>query len=192
MFEFDAKLVERDAGLEQLGLEVAQGLAFHPFGGAGMQVACRVEGGVGAETGWCEPDLVGGVDDLGVLAVGDTDGQAFLSAGEHIGATAALGGRVGAHSDRQRRRGRRVARRRTRRTGWDWWCLARGRTSSPLVRSRSRKSCSLAAVPAAAWTRRRRRWRGTSSRCWRVVLFSSAGLGWRWAPWRRPSTRCRP
>src|SRR6266508_1120007 len=104
MFEFDAKLVERDAGLEQLGLEVAQGLAFHPFGGAGMQVACRVEGGVGAETGWCEPDLVGGVDDLGVLAVGDTDGQAFLSAGEHISAPAPLGGPLVPYTARHRRR----------------------------------------------------------------------------------------
>jgi hypothetical protein len=36
VFEFGAELVERDARLDQLGLNVAQGLAFHPFGGAGM------------------------------------------------------------------------------------------------------------------------------------------------------------
>jgi hypothetical protein len=101
--EFDAELVEGDAGVEQFGLQVVQGLVFHPFGGAGVQVACGVESGVGADAGWCEPELVGGVGDLGVLAVGDTDGQAFLPAGEHVGA-AASAGRFGAHRGGQRRR----------------------------------------------------------------------------------------
>lgn len=49
--ELGAELVERDAGLQQLGLQVAQGLTFHPLGGVGVQVAGCVEGGLGAEPG---------------------------------------------------------------------------------------------------------------------------------------------
>jgi hypothetical protein len=66
--EFGAEPVMRDAGLEQFGLQVGQGLVFRPFGGAGVQVAGGVECSVGAEAGWCESELVGGVGDLGVLA----------------------------------------------------------------------------------------------------------------------------
>ncbi|MGX7671365.1 hypothetical protein [Plantactinospora sp. DSM 117369] len=45
-----------------------------------------------------EHELVGGVGDRGVLAVGDTDGQAFLPAGKYLG-VAAPAGRFGAHCD---------------------------------------------------------------------------------------------
>ena len=45
--EFGAELVERDAGLEQFGLQTAQGLVLHRLGAA-AQVACGVDGGLGA------------------------------------------------------------------------------------------------------------------------------------------------
>jgi hypothetical protein len=54
VFEFGVELVERDAGLEQLGLQVAQGLVSHAFDGAGGRVARGAERGLGAEAGWRE------------------------------------------------------------------------------------------------------------------------------------------
>jgi hypothetical protein len=41
VFEVGAELVECDAGLEQVGLQVAQGLVFHALGGACVRVARR-------------------------------------------------------------------------------------------------------------------------------------------------------
>jgi hypothetical protein len=81
VFEVGAELVEGDAGLEQVGLQVAQGLVFHAFDGTGGRVARGVERGLGAETGCGEPEPVGAGCDLGVLVIGDADGETLLPAG---------------------------------------------------------------------------------------------------------------
>jgi hypothetical protein len=68
--EFGSELIERDTGVEEFGLQAAEGVTFG-FVGERVQVAGGVEGGLGAEAGRGEVGEFGRHREFGVLVVGE-------------------------------------------------------------------------------------------------------------------------
>jgi hypothetical protein len=75
---------ERDADVEQLGLQAAEGVQLRPFGDVGVPVAGGVEGGLGAEAGRGKPGLVRGGGQFVVLVIGETDVDPLRAAGQGL------------------------------------------------------------------------------------------------------------
>src|SRR6266511_3157081 len=86
--EVGPELVERDPGVEEFGLQAAEGVVFG-FVGERVQVAGGVEGGLGAEAGRGEVGEFGGSGEFGVLVVGESRVDRSAASGVEVAAVAA-------------------------------------------------------------------------------------------------------